>query len=90
MGSVNVNNGSQNGTIASNSSFDWQNTSTTGSCEVTDVGGWCEKISYTVPAATGPGSPGTQSAKTLNVTGYFGFTCPCCDDPMPRIHVGSR
>jgi hypothetical protein len=90
MGSVTVNNGTQNGTIASNSSFDWENTSTTGSCEVTDVGDWCEQSSYTVPQAASATSPGKKSAITLNVTGDFGFTCPCCDDPMPRIHVGSR
>jgi hypothetical protein len=90
MPSVNVVTAVQSGTIGSSSSFEWHNPNTTGSCDVTNVGIWCTASSYSVPAATGPGAPGKTSASTLNVSGDFGFTSPCCDVPNARVHVGAR
>jgi hypothetical protein len=90
MPSINVVTGAVSGTIGSNSDFEWHNPNTTGSCEVTDVGAWCTASSYSVPAATAPGAPGKSYASTLNVSGYFGFTCPCCNAPNARIHIGSK
>jgi hypothetical protein len=90
MPSVNVKTGLQSGKIGSSSPFDWENPSTTGSCQVTNVGAWCTAASYTVPQAPSATSPGKTSAYTLNVSGDFGFTSPCCDDPNSRIHIGSR
>ena len=92
MATVNCQTGAQSGTINSGGSFDWTNTSTTGTCEVTGVSGWCTQSSYTVPKATGPNSPGTTSATTLNVTGNYTFSSVCLNPnaPVPRIHIGSK
>jgi len=90
MASINVVTGAVSGTIGSNSSFEWENPNTTGSCQVTDVGAWCSSSSYAVPAAASAGSPGKVSANTLNVSGNFSFSSPCCNDPNARVHVGAK
>jgi hypothetical protein len=91
MASVTVQSGTTNGTINSSSSFDWENTSTTGSCSVTGVGDWCAQSSYTVPQAASATSPGKKSATTLNVTGNFSYSSSCYDAPgSPVIRVGSK
>jgi hypothetical protein len=90
MASINVVTGVLTGSIGSNSSFEWENPNTSGSCEVSDVGAWCTSSSYTVPAAASAGSPGKVSANTQNVSGNFSFTSPCCNAPNSRIHIGSK
>ncbi len=90
MASIDVTTGVQTGSIGSNSTFEWHNPSTGGSCQVTDVGAWCSSSSYTVPAAASAGSPGRVSANTQNVSGNFSFSSPCCNAPNARIHIGSK
>jgi len=91
MPSVNVVTAVQSGQIGSSSSFEWHNPNTTGgSCQVTNVGSWCTSDTYSVPQAASASSPGKAPATTLNVTGDFSFTCPCCNTPNARVHIGSR
>lgn len=91
MASVTVQTGSVSGTINSNGTFDWENTSTTSTCLVSNVGGWCTNSSYSVPKAASPGSPGKISATTLNVSGNFSYSSTCYNAPgQPVIKVGSR
>lgn len=84
-------NGSMNGKIASNSNFDFLNSDTTQSVLVGDVGGWCENSSYSVPQAASASSPGSITAKTLNVSGSFTYSLDGEVDPgRPHISIGSR
>jgi hypothetical protein len=92
MASINCVTGAVTGTLVENADFTWTNPNTSGSCLVSNVGGWCKQSSYTVPQATSATQPGSISAKTKDVTGSdFSFTCPCYNVPgQPKITIGAK
>jgi hypothetical protein len=73
--------GDTHGEIVEGEEFNWYNSQTTGSCTLSDYSSWCTMPNNVV----GPDS--SQPATAKDVTGNFGYSCPCHTGPAPVIVV---
>ena len=74
--------GEVKGTITEGLPFSWYNSASSGSCTITGVSNWCTLPNNVVNAGM------SQAATALEVTGDFGYTCPCVQaGPSPIIVV---